>query len=60
MGKRGVKKAATLVAVPSLVTAVLGQTQEMLPITRVVLFRSGVGYIERTGTIGMTCSNRWC
>jgi hypothetical protein len=51
MGKRGVKKAATLVAVPSLVTAVLGQTQEMLPITRVVLFRSGVGYIERTGTI---------
>jgi hypothetical protein len=51
MGKRGVKKAATLVAVPSLVTAALGQATEMLPITRVVLFRSGVGYIERTGTI---------
>ncbi len=51
MGKRCVKKATTLVAVPSLVTVVLGQAQEMLPITRVVLFRSGVGYIERTGTI---------
>jgi len=51
MGKRGVKKAATPAVVTSLVTVVLGQAQEMLPITRVVLFRSGVGYIERTGTI---------
>ncbi len=51
MGKQGVKKATTLMAVPSLVTVALGQATEMLPITRVVLFRSGVGYIERTGTI---------
>ncbi|MCS7208050.1 MAG: hypothetical protein NZ874_00570 [Fimbriimonadales bacterium] len=28
-----------------------GLAQDMLPITRVVLFRSGVGYIERTGHI---------
>ena len=26
-------------------------SQESLPITRVVLFRSGVGYVERTGTV---------
>ncbi len=37
-----------------LITLALGAgayCQPMLPITRVVLFRSGVGYIERTGTI---------
>lgn len=29
----------------------VGAAQEVLPITKVILYRSGVGYLERTGTI---------
>ncbi len=35
---------------------VVGFAQENLPATRVVLFRSGVGYIERTGTVNGNAS----
>ncbi|MCS7066780.1 MAG: hypothetical protein NZL85_10995, partial [Fimbriimonadales bacterium] len=33
------------------VLGVVAQAQPTLPVTRVVLFRSGVGYIERTGSV---------
>lgn len=45
-------KLHTLLGTALLNTLVIGGwAQENLPVTRVVLFRSGVGYIERTGTV---------
>ncbi len=40
-----------VVAMLMLAYGALAQREPTLPITRVVLFRSGVGYLERTGTI---------
>ena len=39
------------VAMLALALCAVAQTEQTLPVTRVVLFRSGVGYIERVGTV---------
>ena len=49
MKKRKTLEAALVAAGSVLATG--AWSQESLPITRVVLFRSGVGYVERTGTV---------